>query len=93
VKTARQQGQRLLTRDHVRASIAAVQDQRDAKEIADAVEIDRLLTLLMRSGLASWSERLRAMNELNRVQGRHSIHVTHSGKLTLEQILAESRES
>ena len=90
---ARVRAVRLLTRANVRAAIEKRQAKREEAAIADANERDRIATLAARDGQAEWRDRLKAISELNKCDGRHSMSVKHSGKITLEEILTESRQA
>jgi phage terminase small subunit len=86
------QATRLLSRAKVRQELERLLGKAERATIADATERDELLTRIMRAGAVSVKERIRAIQELNRCSGRHSVKHLHEGKLTLEQALAESRE-
>jgi phage terminase small subunit len=88
---ARAQASRLLTKANVRAALEAVQAQRTDAAIADANERDRIATAAARDAGADWHIRLKAIGELNKCEGRHSMSVKHSGRISLEDILTESR--
>ncbi len=89
-RTARQQGHKLLTKVDIRHALEQRVEQRERKAIADADERDELLTLCARERLAGWEQRIAAIKELNKVTGRHVVRV--EGRMTLEQLLGESRD-
>jgi len=88
---ARVRACRLLTKANVGAAIAARVDRREHAAIADADERDRLLTAIARDPRGQVRDRIRAIQELNRCSGRHSIHLHHRGRLTLEEALGRVR--
>jgi phage terminase small subunit len=85
------QAVRLLGKARVRNVIEARTARASAASIATADERDRLLTSIMRMSTAELHARIRAISELNKCTGRHSMRHTIEGKLTLEQALGESR--
>lgn len=89
--TAEQAGSRLLRNVKVRALLEKTLAKRDAKTIADAEERDRILSSIARDNQAGDGERIRAIVELNRCSGRHSVTLHHKGR-SLEDILGESRQ-
>lgn len=80
---------RLLAKVGIRKAIEAFQAKREQKAIAGADERDEILTTIARNGKPI--EKIKAINELNKVTGRHSARVIHEGKMTLEEILSSSR--
>lgn len=86
-KNARHYASRLLTKANVQAAVAARVEQKEAKGIATAEARDLLASEWLLDGKLDHGTRLQAMRELNRVDGRYSLKILHSGKLTLEQAL------
>lgn len=82
---ARVAGHRLLTLANVQRAIAARVQRREQAAIATADERDRILSTIARDENADASDRIRAICELNKCTGRHSVHLLHQGRLTLEQ--------
>lgn len=77
-KSARVTGCRLLTKANIQAAIAKRDEARKKASIAEADELDEMLTTLSRSG--DPLHRLKAINELNKVKGRHVTKVVgHDG--------------
>ena len=60
--------------------------------LGQAEERDRLLSAIARNEHVEPGVRIRAIVELNRCSGRHSVKHFHEGELTLEQVLGESRQ-
>lgn len=90
--SSRQLAHRLLTKVHIQRAIATRTDRVTKRSILTADERDELLSDIARGAkLESTKERIRAISELNKVTGRHSVKLLHEGKVTLEQVLAESR--
>jgi len=92
-RSASTMGARWLGKVWIQKAIADRQDRREKKSIADADERDEILTKIARRGSAASKDRIAAVKELNKVSGRHTLNVHHSGTLTLEQLLTESRET
>jgi phage terminase small subunit len=90
-RTSRQQGSRLLSKAAIRKQITQREQNRDKEAIADADERDELLSQIARSSLVPIKDRIRAVAELNKVSGRHSMTHVLKGRLTLEQALGASR--
>lgn len=88
--SAASEAHRLLRKPQIRKEIERRKRNRSLSEIADADERDTILTRIAR-GARYPSDRIAAIKELNRCSGRHSMTHRHSGHVTLEQILAESR--
>jgi hypothetical protein len=74
---------RLLTKAHIRVAVNERTYRATADSIASAEERDRMLTAIARNTTAEPSVRIRAIAELNRCTGRHSLRHFHSGELTL----------
>src|SRR4051794_18180288 len=89
--TARQLGSRLLSKVDIQRALQKRIEEREATEIAAANECDRILSAIPRDHLADPSDRIRAIIELNRCSGRHSVAIVHKGRLTLEEALKQSR--
>lgn len=83
---------RLQRNPKIRAHI----DRRTAKDsdasIATAEERDRLLSDFARQSTSEVSDRLRAIAELNKCSGRHSVKHHRDETPTLEMILGASRK-
>lgn len=86
------QGSRLLTKANVRAAI----DRRLARDARPTVlaadERDILLSEIARSAAVPIAERIRAIAELNKCTGRHSVHNLRPARITLEEALEASRK-
>jgi phage terminase small subunit len=91
-KSAAELGSRLLRKRKIQEAIASRVARREAKGIADADERDTLLSMFARDAFAEVRDRIKAIAELNKCTGRHSIKHVLEGKLTLEQVLTQSRE-
>lgn len=91
--SARTLGARLLAKVHIREAIHARATRETQAAILSAEERDVLLSSIARDELgAEPLERIRAICELNKCSGRHAVKHSHGGRVTLEQILAESRK-
>lgn len=84
------QGSRLLTKANLRNAIDASLRREGREEIMAADERDRLLSMFARMTSLCVRDRIRAIAELNKCTGRHSIQHLQTGKLTLEQVLDQS---
>lgn len=91
-KTARAQGSRLLTKVDVRAAVDRRVEQREARGIATAEARDLLASEWLQDTTLDHTTRIQAMRELNRVDGRYSLKLIHSGRLTIEQALERANE-
>jgi phage terminase small subunit len=89
--TAEHQASRLLGKVGVQRAIAVHQARREQQAVAAAVERDALLTSILRDRSNTANDRIKAITEMNRCDGRHSVRVRHGGGMTLEQIVADSR--
>jgi phage terminase small subunit len=85
------QGSRLLTRANVRRAIDEHLARDGRAEILKADERDILLSQIARSASVPIHERIRAISELNKCSGRHSVRHLQSGRITLEEALEASR--
>lgn len=83
---------RLLTRVNVRAAMKTIQDAREKAAIAKADERDLMLSSIARNGFYDPLERIAAIKELNKVEGRHSLTLKLKGKLTLVEAMGISRD-
>lgn len=83
---------RLLTRANVRAAMKSIQDAREKQAIAKADERDLMLSSIARNGFYDPLERIAAIKELNKVEGRHSLTLKLKGKLTLVEAMGISRD-
>lgn len=90
--SAKTMAARLLTKVHIRAAVNDRANRATLESIASAEERDRLLSAIARNEHVEPGVRIRAIAELNRVTGRHSIKHIHEGELTLEQALGASRQ-
>jgi len=84
-------GSRLLRKAKVRAAIQARQAKETKTSILTADERDQALSDIVRNKFADDKVRIRAIAELNKCNGRHSMTHNVKGKLTLEEALAGSR--
>jgi len=83
---------RLLTKVHIRSAVNARTRRATEDSIASAEERDRLLSAIARDEHVEPGVRIRAIAELNRCSGRHTVKHFHEGELTLEQVLGASRQ-
>lgn len=90
-KSARRTATRLSSKDHIRKALEHREKQRAAQDIGDADARDRVLWSIASDEHAAARDRIRAIVELNKCSGRHSVTLHHKGR-TLEEILAESRQ-
>lgn len=86
------QATRLLKKANVRKAIEARQVRAEEKGILNADERDKILSDIARKGTGDVRDRIRAIGELNKCSGRHSMKHIHDGKLTLEDALTASRK-
>lgn len=93
------QSSRLLKRASIRKAIEGRQAKRTEKGILAADDRDIILSAIARGEnalggktLVSDQVRIRAIAELNKCSGRHSIKHVLDGRLTLEQALTQSRK-
>lgn len=91
-KTAGQIGGRLLKNVQIRKALEKAQQAREAKAIAAADERDRILTEIARSNVEP-KDRIKAIDLLNKCEGRYSATLHVKGKLTLEQALGRANEA
>lgn len=84
------QSARMLGKASIRLAIGARQARRETKAILTADERDARLSEIALQ--ADTTVAVAAIRELNKCGGRHSIRHVVDGKLTLEQILTESRK-
>jgi phage terminase small subunit len=91
--SARTLGARLLARVHIRNAVDARVARETNAAILNAEERDVLLSSIARGELgADTPERIRAIAELNKCTGRHSVKHLVEGKLTLEEAIHRSRQ-
>jgi hypothetical protein len=88
---AKVRASRLLTKRNVQSAIAAQVERREQAAIATADERDRILSSIARDDSAESRDRIRAISELNKCTGRHSVQLLHKGRLTLEDAIMQSR--
>lgn len=82
---------RLLRKVEVQRAIIATNAKRTHRALLDADQTDRILSSIADDDTADMHARIRAIGELNKVRGRHSIKHIVDGHVTLEMLLAESR--
>lgn len=90
--SAHVRGSELVRKSKIKTAITEVLEAKADQAIADADERDRTLSNIIRNPLVETSLRISAIKELNKCSGRHSMKHQHEGKLTLEQLLGESRQ-
>ncbi|MDO8679145.1 MAG: terminase small subunit [Acidobacteriota bacterium] len=92
--SARTLGARLLAKVHIRKAVDARAARETKAAILNAEERDVLLSSIARGelGADNWHARIRAISELNKCSGRHSVKHSHDGRLTLEQAVMASRK-
>ena len=83
---------RLLTKVHICSAVNARAHRATVDSIAAADERDRLLSAIARDEHVEPGVRIRAIVELNRCSGRHSVKHFHEGGLTLEEAIGASRQ-
>jgi phage terminase small subunit len=82
---------RLLRKAKIQAALATRIERRDAQGIADASERDLMLSGIARDKSSAPLARIRAIAELNKCDGRHSMTHNVRGRLTLEEAIELSR--
>lgn len=90
-RTAQVEGSRILAKPEIQRALIDRVELKAREAIASADERDTVLTLILRNPQYSIKERIRAIAELNKATGRHSMTHKHTGTITLEQALSESR--
>jgi hypothetical protein len=91
--SARRHATRLLsTNVHIHKAIARRVKTLEAHGVASAIERDTILSMFARDPRVDVRDRIRAIAELNKCTGRHSTRHLHEGRLTLEELLEQSRE-
>lgn len=83
---------RLLANVRIGRAIATRTLGEKRAAILTADERDQLLSEIARKPLNDAKTRIRAISELNKCTGRHSVKHLHEGKLTLEQAIGASRK-
>lgn len=83
---------RLLAKANISAELSKAIAGDAKTERAGAEERDRLCSAFVRDPKLPVADRLSALKELNKVDGRHTVRHQIEGKVTLEQALAASRE-
>lgn len=89
--SARVTASRLLSKANVAAELQIRLEAREEEERAGAQERDRLLSAIARNIGEETFDRISAIKELNKVDGRHAIRHSSEGRVTLEQALMASR--
>ncbi len=82
---------RLLTKANLVAELKARTDRRNQVAIANADRRDRVLSAIILDEGQGTSERIAAIKEMNKIEGRHFLKRQVVGGLTLEQVIEESR--
>jgi phage terminase small subunit len=82
---------RLLRKAKIAEELERLKKRREDTVVATAVERDQVLTRILRSPTYKPITRIRAIQELNRVEGRHVNRHEIKGTFTLEQVLGASR--
>jgi phage terminase small subunit len=90
--SARVLATRLLAKVNVGRAIAERTRAEGRAAILSADERDEILSRIAKKDSHDPKTRIRAISELNKCTGRHSVKHLHEGKLTLEEVLAESRQ-
>lgn len=83
---------RLLGKVSIQRAIAGRVKVLESRGILNAEQRDTILSDIARAQYQDVHARIRAISELNKSTGRHSMKFLHEGKLTLEQVLQQSRE-
>lgn len=91
-KSAGELASRLLKKVKIQRAVHKALNRVQRQQIINADRRDELLSDIAEKVTEDVFARIRAISELNKCTGRHSIKHLHSGKLTLEQVLAASRE-
>ena len=82
----------LLAKPRIRQEVERRQAARTAVAILTADERDVILSRLASLSKLNAKDRIAAIKELNKCTGRHSMKHLHDGKLTLEEVLSDSRK-
>lgn len=84
---------RLLKKVEVQRAIAGRVQKREQTSILTAQERDEMLSRIARreEEVKPFAAQ-KAVAELNKCEGRHSMKLIHAGKLTLEQAIEKARE-
>ena len=90
--SARVLGTRLLAKVAIGRAIAQRTNSEKRSAILTADERDEILSTIAKLQAHGVKDRIRAISELNKCTGRHSVKHLHEGKLTLEEVIAESRQ-
>lgn len=85
------QGSRLLTKANVRRAMDEHLARDSRADVLAADERDILLSQIARSTSVPVHERIRAISELNKCTGRHSIRHLQPRRMTLEEAMEASR--
>lgn len=93
-KTQATLGWKLLRKMEIQQAVVRRTERKEAKAILSADERDEMLSTIARrlASSADTAGAIRAIAELNKVSGRHSVRHVLEGKLTLEQALDASRK-
>ena len=91
-RTARVQASQLLSKLNIQAAIEERGRRGDLKGIAHANERDVILTRIARNDHLPSAERIRAIVEMNKCEGRHITRRQLYRGITLEEALGASRE-
>jgi phage terminase small subunit len=92
LRSARTTASRVPTRANIQAALAARIRQQEAAGFATAVKRDQLLSKILRASKVNAADRISAISEMNKCEGRHSMIHGVKGRLTLEEALGLSRE-
>ncbi len=81
----------LLTRLNVRAALEERGAAVNRREVAGSLERDVMLTAILRDARSPVVERIKAIHELNKVEGCHLHRHQVTGRITLEEAIEASR--
>lgn len=87
---ATSRGAQLIANVNVRRALEQREAAAERTSIANAQERDEILSMIARDKGRSSLNRMIAIKELNKVNGRHTVRHQLEGKITLEQALTAS---
>ncbi len=86
-------GWKMLRKVEIQQAVVARVERTERAAILSADRRDEMLSAIaVRLQVKNAKEAISAIKELNKCTGRHSIKHLHEGKLTLEQVLTQSRK-
>ena len=91
-KSARNQASRMMTKRNIQQALSDRLERRVVLDIIDAAQRDRLLSSFAIDERLPVKERIRAIDVLNKVEGRYSSTLHIKNRLTLEEVLEASHK-